>query len=623
MKRLVLNAALWLFACNAVHGASLDWELGSHQESIVRALDLLSDADKGGDQPVYLLRAVEAKFSDSGLFERVAEVTYFPSAESVQDWRSYIYWDSSRQSILVREAVTISPDGNRILFDPGTVQVLDTNTYDVFTDTKEIVLHLPGLGAGVIAVVVFDRSTADPHATSTRFVGGSYPVRQFRYSATWPEGFKPAFAPGSDAGMCKRVPQGLVCTADNLPPLRGAGEGLLRDFVPRIGVAPAQSWDDIVSYSTGLVDQALEGSRTIPALAARLREQDNPLAGAHRLVSREIRYVSFSEGSHSHTPHDPDVTLSNRYGDCKDKAALFIALMRELGHEAYAVLVATERLDPTLLDPPNLGYFDHMVACAAVAGKERCFDLTDAYTGFGDTPQSLHGRVRLKLEPGATPDAFPVPRYTWQADISAKLVFQADGAQTEDLTRVYPGAYAAFMRSWLWSLSPEERVSQLTTNYDSVINGRGELETSVNNLDNINAPLEIASTTRFAGMAPTAPTLTYSDAAFWTKDLATSFKSDNKHLPYQFAGVRTSSELTFDMNQLWKVSATGSEVAFDTRFGKFHRSYSTTGGNVIVKTRMELPSATISIAELPKFNQFLDLIAGQTGLQFWADGAAN
>ena len=66
-------------------------------------------------------------------------------------------------------------------------------------------------------------------------------------------------------------------------------------------------------------------------------------------------------GRGSHEPQQPAVVLAQRYGDCKDKALLLAALLRELGVEAYPALVNTklrQRLDDYL---PSPFLFDHVI----------------------------------------------------------------------------------------------------------------------------------------------------------------------------------------------------------------------------------------------------------------------
>ena len=66
-------------------------------------------------------------------------------------------------------------------------------------------------------------------------------------------------------------------------------------------------------------------------------------------------------GIHGYKPYKVTQVLARRFGDCKDKASLLIALLREVGVDAELVLVRTRRggrLDP---EPASLAVFDHAI----------------------------------------------------------------------------------------------------------------------------------------------------------------------------------------------------------------------------------------------------------------------
>ncbi|WP_369434647.1 transglutaminase family protein [Psychromonas sp. MME1] len=62
---------------------------------------------------------------------------------------------------------------------------------------------------------------------------------------------------------------------------------------------------------------------------------------ALQFVQGEIRYLGIELGVNSHQPHDPDEVFKNRFGDCKDKTLLLIAILEKLGITAHPALVST------------------------------------------------------------------------------------------------------------------------------------------------------------------------------------------------------------------------------------------------------------------------------------------
>ncbi len=60
-------------------------------------------------------------------------------------------------------------------------------------------------------------------------------------------------------------------------------------------------------------------------------------------VATQIRYVGIYLGDGGIVPNYADDTLRNRYGDCKDKSTLLVALLAAKGIEAESAMVNSGR----------------------------------------------------------------------------------------------------------------------------------------------------------------------------------------------------------------------------------------------------------------------------------------
>ncbi len=98
-----------------------------------------------------------------------------------------------------------------------------------------------------------------------------------------------------------------------------------------------------------------------------------------RFVQDEVRYLGIEMGVHSLVPHDPSYVLKRRFGDCKDKSLLFLAILRSLGIEAYPALVNTNlkhELDNNL---PSVTSFNHVIIQVVIENEIYWFDPTQSY----------------------------------------------------------------------------------------------------------------------------------------------------------------------------------------------------------------------------------------------------
>lgn len=152
--------------------------------------------------------------------------------------------------------------------------------------------------------------------------------------------------------------------------------------------------------------------RTVPDPQAQVRE-------VLRMVQTDIRYLGVEVGAGSYVPSAPDTVFQRRFGDCKDKALLVIAMLRELGVAAAPALVNTVRREAVgnYLPAPNV--FNHVVVRVTMDGRHYWLDPTLSPQG-GDLQhlvQSDHG-LALVLEKGET----GLSKMAGQAGSSSKRV---------------------------------------------------------------------------------------------------------------------------------------------------------------------------------------------------------
>jgi lipoprotein NlpI len=140
--------------------------------------------------------------------------------------------------------------------------------------------------------------------------------------------------------------------------------------------------------------------------AARIQAQTPDRAqqalAALQFVQKEIRYFGTEMGVNSHRPASPAKVLEQRFGDCKDKVSLLVALLARLGVESAPVLVSTRwRGDVEQLLPSPLA-FDHVIARVQLDGKTYWLDPTRSHqAGPLEKRQSLGLGKGLVLVPSS------------------------------------------------------------------------------------------------------------------------------------------------------------------------------------------------------------------------------
>ena len=170
---------------------------------------------------------------------------------------------------------------------------------------------------------------------------------------------------------------------------------------PEITFSTGASWQAMAEGYAKIVDEkALP--KEVEGLVSRLLSgkttREEKAAEVLQYLSKEIRYTGVEFGDAAIIPHPPAETLKHRYGDCKDKATLAVAMLRAAGIPAYVALLnagSRRDVDPDL---PGMGLFDHAIVYAP-GSPDLWMDPTDERARLGQLPNTDQGRLALVARP--------------------------------------------------------------------------------------------------------------------------------------------------------------------------------------------------------------------------------
>ncbi|OGV35536.1 MAG: hypothetical protein A2020_06950 [Lentisphaerae bacterium GWF2_45_14] len=123
-----------------------------------------------------------------------------------------------------------------------------------------------------------------------------------------------------------------------------------------------------------------EMKEKVDALTAKISDKNEQMRAIFRYVSQNIRYMGITTETEApgYEPHDVNITFENKYGVCRDKAALLTAMLRIAGFKAYPVLI---NAGPKMDEDVPLPYFNHAITCVEDEnGKYILMDSTDEST---------------------------------------------------------------------------------------------------------------------------------------------------------------------------------------------------------------------------------------------------
>ncbi len=230
-------------------------------------------------------------------------------------------------------------------------------------------------------------------------------------------------------------------------------------------------WGDIAQWGRALFAQNGAGAaldQKASEIRAASSDRKAQLLAALDFVQKDIRYFGTEIGIGTHRPTAPDKVIEQRFGDCKDKVTLLVALLRRLEIEASPVLVSTwlrGRFDAQLPSPLA---FDHVIARVDLDGTRYWLDGTRNFQGGTLAErQSIGLGQGLALVDGsnalvALPAAFDTERVS-VADLIRIDKFTADPTLESRVT--YHNDLAEMFRAMLASRGPDEVATELARPY--------------------------------------------------------------------------------------------------------------------------------------------------------------
>lgn len=173
---------------------------------------------------------------------------------------------------------------------------------------------------------------------------------------------------------------------------------------PVVTFSTGASWQNIAEGYGKVVEEkatAKDVQTLVNGLIAGKTTREEKAAAVVQYLSREVRYTGVEFGDAAIVPHSPAETLKHKYGDCKDKATLAVAMLRAAGVTSYVALLNAGQRQDVDAEMPGMGVFDHAIVYAP-GTPDLWIDATDEYARLGQLPRADQGRLALVARPEST-----------------------------------------------------------------------------------------------------------------------------------------------------------------------------------------------------------------------------
>ena len=250
----------------------------------------------------------------------------------------------------------------------------------------------------------------------------------------------------------------IAWTAERMPPI--VSEPMmppLQDVAAHLLVSTVPDWETFLKWEAALLEGTFREDPAVVALADRLfagaADAHEKLVRLQVHVAGAIRYQQDYENHIAGVkPHPAPTVIERGYGDCKDKAVLFITLARRAGIDAHFALLRTRNAGAVRQDVP-MQQFDHaIVYVPAQAGlaEGRFYDPTADMLDVGVVPPADAGAMALVYDPKSGQHAWRRIPYASPGEHQTRfrylLALERDGAATGELEVNARGEFASMFR---------------------------------------------------------------------------------------------------------------------------------------------------------------------------------
>ena len=352
-------------------------------------------------------------FDEAGRIRHVAHYVYkVLTQKGAEGWDSLSVgwepWHEQRPQIRAR---VILPDYSVKDLDPKSIteEPARGGDYKSYGDGKRLKAPFPAIAPGVVVEEEYIEQEDEPFFAPGhvgRFTLGEedIPVEHshavFEAPAALPLRFGFLLLPNLKPVRAEANGR-VTVTFDvgRLEPIDSRQPNLPPDAAryPEIRFSTGASWQAIATEYAKIVDAHADTASVKPLVEKLIAGKTSAAEKETAIldyVDREVRYTGIEFGEAAIVPHSPDVVLNQKYGDCKDKATLVVAMLRAAGIDAYVALLNVGGRMNVPEELPGMGLFDH--AIVYVPGPPALWiDATDRYARLGQLPAGDQDRLAL------------------------------------------------------------------------------------------------------------------------------------------------------------------------------------------------------------------------------------
>jgi hypothetical protein len=519
---------------------------------------------------------------------------------------------------------------------------------ELVSDVRYRVLDIPAPDPGNIVGYEFELEEQPFFLQDIWYFQGTDPVRESRYSLRLPPGWeykaswlsatevKPAEGTGSPVQWVVSGVTGIRYEPE-MPPWRGVARQMIVSFFPAEGTSRKSemaNWQSMGSWYQDLISGQMDASQPIKqevsALTAGKATQLQKMQAIAGFVQRDIRYVAIELGIGGLQPHAASDVFTHRYGDCKDKATLMRAMLREIGVDSYQVIINTQR-GAINRETPAHQAFNHVILAIKLPdglndpslvalmqdpklGRVLFFDPTNEFTPFGQIGGYLQANYGLLVTPdgGELVELPQQPSSMNSIERVGKFALDANGTLKGNVTEVRLGDRAWLERERLRAATKDsDRTKPIESLLAGSLSSFQIVTASAVNSEKMDLPLGFNysfESDKYAKLAGNL--LLVRPRVLGSKSSGVLETKEPRKFPFEFdAPVRDTDSFEITLPPGYEVDELPPPADVDYSFGSYHSKTEASGRMLHYTRSMEIKELSVPVSKMEELKKFYRTIA--------------
>jgi tetratricopeptide (TPR) repeat protein len=359
-------------------------------------------------------------------------------------------------------------------------------------------------------------------------------------------------------------------------------------------------YDDVIAQK---VNDLITGKNT----------DEEKIKAIYEFVASDIRYVAIELGQSAYQPDTPIDVLKYRYGDCKDKSTLLVAMLRHIGIESHQALLSPSPGKSVNLAIPSVAQFSHViVAIPSVEGNYTWLDPTASTCKYGDLPAGDQGRKAFLIgnDKGEFVDTPVYPAEANKIYSTSELAIHNDGTVSGWEKTIANGQADMYLKMVYRSINTDKRKQFLENTLNQRYPGLKINKVSISDLYNLDEPVEIQvdfSCPNYTQKLEDMMIFTIPSEDF--SSYAGLVGGDNARI-YEFRleyNMILEKELTLSIPEGYEVASLPEDITIKHNFGAFSRRYTIVDNSTIkYSTSLNIDARIIPTSEYADMKKLIE-----------------